>query len=220
MSNPFRMTENKTHVTFVLDSSGSMSRIEDDTKGGFNIFLRDQKEEEGEATVSLYEFNTNVELAYLAIDIEDAPELDDENYSPGGRTALHDAITRAVGETEDHIETLPEKDQPENVVVVVLTDGKENASETPQDTVRERVEEKREEGWEFLFVGANQDAALTAESVGMDANKSLDMDHSGEGSVEAQRATSRRVSEVRQEGSTEGYTQEDREAQEDAGDER
>jgi Mg-chelatase subunit ChlD len=214
------MTENKTHVTFVLDSSGSMSRIEDDTKGGFNIFLRDQKEEEGEATVSLYEFNTNVELVHLAIDIEDAPELDDENYSPGGRTALHDAITRAVGETEDHIETLPEKDQPENVVVVVLTDGKENASETPQDTVRERVEEKREEGWEFLFVGANQDAALTAESVGMDANKSLDMDHSGEGSKEAQRATSRRVSEVREQGSTEGYTQEDRQAQEDAGDRR
>ena len=214
------MTENKTHVTFVLDSSGSMSRIEDDTKGGFNIFLRDQKEEEGEATVSLYEFNTNVELVHLAIDIEDAPELDNENYSPGGRTALHDAITRAVGETEDHIETLPGKDQPENVVVVVLTDGKENASETPQDTVRERVEEKREEGWEFLFVGANQDAALTAESVGMDANKSLDMDHSGEGSKEAQRATSRRVSEVREQGSTEGYTQEDRQAQEDAGDER
>ena len=220
MGNPFRMTENKTHVTFVLDSSGSMSRIEDDTKGGFNIFLRDQKEEEGEATVSLYEFNTNVELVHLAIDIEDAPELDDENYSPGGRTALHDAIARAVDETEDHIETLPEKDQPENIVVVVLTDGKENASETPQDTVRERVEEKREEGWEFLFVGANQDAALTAKSVGMDANKSLDMDHSGEGSKEAQRATSRRVSEVREQGSTEGYTQEDRQAQEDAGDER
>ncbi len=216
------MTENKTktHVTFVLDSSGSMSRIEDDTKGGFNIFLREQKEEEGEATVSLYEFNTNVELLYRAIDIEDAPELDDENYSPGGRTALHDAITRAVGETEDHIETLAERNQSDNVVVVVLTDGKENASETPQETVRERVEEKREEGWEFLFIGANQDAALTAESVGMDAKKSLDMDHSGEGSVEAQRATSRRVSEVRQEGSTEGYTHEDRQAQEDAGDGR
>jgi Mg-chelatase subunit ChlD len=133
------MTENKTHVTFVLDSSGSMSRIEDDTRGGFNIFLRDQKEEEGEATVSLYEFNTNVELVHLAIDIEDAPELDDENYSPGGRTALHDAIARAVGETKDHIETLAERNQPENIVVVVLTDGKENASETPQDTVRERV---------------------------------------------------------------------------------
>jgi hypothetical protein len=57
----------------------------------------------------------------------------------------------------------------------VVAHGKENASETPQDTVHERVEEKREEGWEFLFVGANQDAALTAESVGMNAKKSLDM---------------------------------------------
>ena len=219
-SHVHRMVKNRTHVTFVLDSSGSMSRIEDDTKGGFNIFLREQKEEEGEATVSLYEFNTNVELVYRNVPVEDASELDDENYKPGGQTALHDAIMRAVTETEDRVERLPESDQPENVIVVILTDGKENASETPQETVRERVEEKREEGWEFLFVGANQDAALTAESVGMDSRKSLDMDHSGEGSKEAQRATSRRVSEVREQGSTEGYTQEDRRAQEDAGDER
>ena len=212
------MTENKTHVTFVLDSSGSMSKIEDDTKGGFNIFLREQKEEEeGEATVSLYEFNTNVELVYRAIEIEDAPELDDENYSPGGRTALHDAITRAVGETEDQVGMLAERDQPENVVVVVLTDGKENASETPQETVRERVEEKREEGWEFLFIGAEQDAALTAEGVGMAADRSLDMDHSGEGTREAYESTSRSVSRARRKGDTGGYKEEDREAQRDAG---
>ena len=210
--------QSKTHVTFVLDSSGSMAKIEDDTKGGFNLFLRDQRDEEGEATVTLFEFNTNVEPVYEAIPVEDAPELDDENYSPGGRTALHDAITRAVADTESYVEGLPERDKPENVIIVVLTDGKENASETPQETVRERVEEKREEdGWEFLFIGANQDAALTAESMGMHADMSLDMDHSGEGAQAAYEATSRNVREARREGETGGYKEEDRRKQEEAG---
>ena len=104
----------------------------------------------------------------------------------------------------------------ENESVDSPTNGKENASETPQD-VRERVEARREEAdWEFLFIGVNQDAALTAETVGMDADKSLNMAHSGEGAESAYRLTSRSVSRARQSGSTGGYTDEDRQAQRDA----
>jgi Mg-chelatase subunit ChlD len=206
-----------THVTFVLDSSGSMSKIEDDTKGGFNVFLREQQEEEGTATVTLYDFDSTVELVYRNRPIADAPKLDNENYRPGGKTALHDAVVRAVDETDEQIETTAPRDQPENVIIVVLTDGKENASETPQDVVRDRVENRREEaGWEFLFIGANQDAALTAQEMGMDQDKSLDMSHSGEGAEEAYRSTSRSVSRARQQGSTGGYTEEDRQRQRDA----
>jgi hypothetical protein len=192
-----------------------MSAIEDDTKGGFNITLREQREEEGEATVSLYEFNTDVEQLYHGIPIEDAEELNSDNYKPGGRTALHDSITRAVEDTEDYILGLPMSEHPENVIVVVLTDGKENASETPQETVRSLVEEKRDSGWEFLFIGANQDAALTAEGVGMDADKSLNMSHSGDGVKEAQRATSRNISRARQQGETGGYKDKDRQKQDE-----
>jgi len=206
-----------THVTFVLDSSGSMSKIEDDTKGGFNVFLQEQQEEEGTATVTLYDFDSTVELVYRNRPIADAPKLDNENYRPGGKTALHDAIVRAVDETDEQIKTTAPRDQPENVIIVVLTDGKENASETPQDVVRDRVEDRREEaGWEFLFIGANQDAALTAQEMGMDQDKSLDMSHSGEGAEEAYRSTSRSVSRARQQGSTGGYTEEDRQRQRDA----
>ena len=206
-----------THVTFVLDSSGSMSKIEDDTKGGFNVFLQEQQEEEGTATVTLYDFDSTVKLVYRNRPIADAPKLDNENYRPGGKTALHDAIVRAVDETDEQIETTAPRDQPENVIIVVLTDGKENASETPQDVVRDRVEERREEsGWEFLFIGANQDAALTAQEMGMDQDKSLDMSHSGEGAEEAYRSTSRSVIRARQQGSTGGYTEEDRQRQRDA----
>jgi hypothetical protein len=208
-----------THVTFVLDSSGSMAKIEDDTKGGFNIFLEEQREEEGTATVTLYAFNSSVKLMYQDRPIEDAPTLDNENYKPGGKTALHDAILRAVEETAAQIEALATSEQPDNVIIVTLTDGKENASETPQDIVRERVETRREnDDWEFLFIGANQDAALTADQMGMDQNNSLNMSHSGEGAEEAYRSTSKSVSRARQEGSTGGYTEADRQRQQDADD--
>ncbi|WP_092933872.1 vWA domain-containing protein [Natrinema hispanicum] len=203
----------ETHITFVLDSSGSMAAIEDDTKGGFNSFLEEQRDEPGSATVTLYDFNTNVSRAYEGESIEDAPKLDD-NYTPSGRTALHDAIATAIDETTDYLATIEESNRPSNVIVVVLTDGKENASETTENIVRDIVEQRREKhGWEFLFVGANQDAALTASSMGMDPNRSLDMDHSGEGARNAYQSTSERISQARREGSTGGYTDEDRRKQ-------
>jgi hypothetical protein len=206
----------KTHVTVVLDSSGSMASIQDDTKGGFNVFLMEQREEEGEATVTLYNFDDTVDLVYRGIPIEEAPKLDTESYRPGGRTALHDAMARAIDETEAYLDGHAERTRPENVVVVVLTDGKENASETPQDAVRERVEARQDDGWEFLFIGANQDAVLTAEGLGMGQDRALDMSHSGEGAREAYRSTSQQISNARQEGRTGGYTEEDRRRQWDA----
>lgn len=203
-----------THITFVLDSSGSMSKIEDDTKGGFNSFLREQREEDGDATVTLYEFNSTVELVYQDRGVTAAPTLDADNYRPGGKTALHDAIARAVTETGDSLEGRVSAERPETVIVVVLTDGKENASETPVETVRQRVEQRTDaDDWEFLFIGANQDAALTAESMGVDRDRALTMDHSSEGTQAAYDAVSRTVSETRRTGSTEGFTEEEREEQ-------
>lgn len=208
-----------TQITFVLDSSGSMSKIEDDTKGGFNSFVREQQEEEGTATVTLYDFNTDVKLLYEAVPIAETPKLTSDNYSPGGRTALHDALSTAIKRTDEQIKRLPGSDQPDNVILVTLTDGKENASETPQERVRELVEQYREEhDWEFLFVGANQDAALTAEKMGMDSANSLSMSHSGEGTQAAYESTSEAVSSARRTGETGGYDERDRQRQRDADD--
>lgn len=205
----------KTQIIFVLDSSGSMDSIKDDTIGGFNAFLEDQRDEDGTATVSLYEFNTNVERVFRDRAIEEAPKLTAETYTPGGRTALHDAIYTAVTETADRIDDTDA--HTDNVVVVILTDGKENASETPQARVRDQVEYRRKElGWEFLFIGANQDAALTADEMGMDRDQSLNMAHSGEGARAAYESTSEQVRNVRQEGRTDGYTEADRRKQDDA----
>jgi len=209
----------ETHITFVLDSSGSMSAIEDDTRGGFNTFLVDQRDEPGTATVSLYDFDTTVELVYERYPIADAPELTDETYTPSGKTALHDAMYRAITETADWINTMESAEQPETVIVVVLTDGKENASETHQARVREQVELRRKEyDWQFLFIGANQDAALTAERMGMDADSSLSMAHNDEGTRAAYESTSNQVREARQTGETSGYSEADRQRQENAQD--
>ena len=215
---PVRWAMN-THITFVLDSSGSMERIEDDTRGGFNSFLKDQRETEGSATVTLYDFDTNVNLVYERYPIEDAPKLDGSNYTPAGRTALHDAIHRAITETAEWITEADPTEQPDNVLCVVLTDGKENASETHHERVREQVELRREEqGWEFFFIGANQDAVLTAARMGMDRDRALNMAHSGEGTQAAYDSTSAQINEMRRTGKTSGYDESDRQRQREARD--
>mgnify|MGYP006282133337 CR=1 FL=1 len=204
-----------TQITFVLDSSGSMNEIADDTRGGFNAFLDDQRDEAGTATVSLYDFNTTVDQVYEGYPVADAPELDDENYKPGGRTALYDAITRAVDETAKNIAAVEPAERPDKVIIVVLTDGKENASETPLDAVRGRVEHRQEaDDWEFLFIGANQDAVLTAEGMGIERDRSLTIAHDGEGTRDAYRSTSENISEARSQGSMSGFDEEDRQRQE------
>jgi len=208
-----------THVTFVLDSSGSMNKIEEDTKGGFNSLLEEQQNEDGEATITLYEFNDHVERLFQAEPVEGVPQLSDENYSPGGRTALYDAMAMAIRNTGQRIAIPNGQSRPDHVLVVVLTDGKENASETTHGTVKELIELRQEEDdWEFLFIGANQDAVLTAEEMGMEKDRALTMSHNAEGAQAAYESTSEQISQLRQEGKTDGYTTEDRQRQEDARD--
>jgi SepF-like predicted cell division protein (DUF552 family) len=167
----------------------------------------------------LYEFNKNVNLIYHAYPITDAPELTSDTYMPGGRTALHDAIYRAVTETAEYVDELDPNEQPDNVVIVILTDGKENVSETHQERVREQVKIRSDEhGWKFLFIGANQDAALTAESVGIDRDRSLNMAHNDEGTQSAYESTSEQISQTRREGTSDGFDEVDRKKQEEARD--
>jgi uncharacterized protein YegL len=195
-----------------------MSSIKEDTIGGFNTFLGDQQDEQGTATVSLFEFNTNVGQIYQWEPIDDAPRLSDATYTPSGRTALHDAIFFAIDDTRNQIASLDAENRPDYVIVVVLTDGKENASETPQDRVREQVKKCREKfNWEFLFIGSNQDAALTASKMGMGKSNSLDMAHNSDGMQAAYESTSDRIRDARREGKTGGFDETDRDRQDEAG---
>jgi hypothetical protein len=164
--------------------------------------------------VTLVDFDTTVDVTYQAQSIEDAPELTESTYTPSGQTALHDAIVTAIEQSDARFDEMGDEQTPENVVIVVLTDGKENASETPKATVRKMVEARQEDGWEFLFIGANQDAALTAGKIGVDKDRTLDMDGSSEGTQAAYDSASERISNAREQGTTGGFTDEDRSRQE------
>lgn len=191
-----------------------MHSIADDTVGGFNAFLDEQRAEDGTATVSLFEFDDVVSQVYRGMELCEAEDLTAETYTPGGRTALHDAMLRAVTDTE---QLLAERDaSPETVVIVVLTDGNENASETPMEPLRDQIQAKQTSGWEFLFIGANQDAVLAASEFGVDRDRALSMDHSGEGASSAIESTSRVINEMRDSGVSDGYQDADRERQRDA----
>ena len=191
-----------------------MHSIADDTVGGFNAFLDEQRAEDGTATVSLFEFDDVVSQVYRGMELCEAEDLTAEMYTPGGRTALHDAMLRAVTDTE---QLLAERDvAPETVVIVVLTDGNENASETPMEPLRDQIQAKQTSGWEFLFIGANQDAVLAASEFGVDRDRALTMDHSGEGASSAIESTSRVINEMRDSGVSDGYQDADRERQRDA----
>jgi len=207
----------KTHVTFVLDSSGSMRKIEADTRGGFNSLLEEQRDEPGTATVTLYDFNSSVEQVFEMQSLDSVPELTEENYTPGGNTALHDAMATAIKETGRQIAKQPDSEQPDHVLMVVLTDGKENASETPVNTVEELIELRQEEDdWEFLFIGANQDAVLTAKELGLEKDRAMTMAYNDEGTQSAYTSTSAQITQIRREGSSDGFSEEDRKRQQEA----
>ena len=163
------MRKNLTELVFILDRSGSMQGLEADTIGGFNAMIARQKEAAGEALVSTILFDDVSELLHDRVDSKAVPTMTDAEYTVRGCTALIDAI----GSTVERIGTIhtyarPE-DVPEHTLFVITTDGMENASHRYSiEQVREMIEQKKRDcGWEFLFLGANIDAAKEAGRIGI-----------------------------------------------------
>lgn len=165
----------KTHITIILDKSGSMGSLVNDTIGGFNQFLKTQREVEGEATLTLVQFNGNYDLISDMVPLTTASELNKQNYSPNGGTALLDAIGRTINNVESLLDEKSEDEKPEKVIFVIITDGQENESrEFTRDQVMTMINNHRDEkGWEFVFIGANQDAIQGGNSIGVRAGNSL-----------------------------------------------
>lgn len=163
-----------TELVFILDRSGSMFGLENDTIGGFNSMLEKQKQEVGAAYVTTVLFDTRTELLHDRIKLEDVSPLTREDYVPGGCTALLDA----VGQTIRHIVKIHRYARPEDVpartVFIITTDGLENASRCFRlDEVKRMIEHEQEKyGWEFLFLGANIDAVGTAGDLGIRPDRS------------------------------------------------
>jgi hypothetical protein len=209
---------NFSDITVVLDRSGSMATIADDTVGGLNSFVEDQKKHPGEAVLSLYQFDDVYEAVHRAVPLPSVPPLTRETFVPRGSTALLDAIGRAIVETGDRLSSMAEHDRPSTVVFVVTTDGQENASkEYTKVKVNEMIAHQRDVyGWHFIFLGANQDAISTAASLSIPASNAMTYASNKMGTPMAYASASVGVSNLRS-GSKEVFSDADRAAQRKAG---
>ncbi len=168
------MKKNMTEIVFILDRSGSMSGLEADTIGGFNSMLEKQRKQEGDALVSTVLFDSTCEVLHDRVDIKKIEKLTEKDYYVRGCTALLDAVGGAIHHIANVHKYIREEDVPEHTMFIITTDGMENASrEYSSDQVKKLIEDKKKEGWEFLFLGANIDAVETAKHFGIDRDHAV-----------------------------------------------
>ena len=162
------MLKKQTELVFIIDKSGSMSGLENDTLGGFNRLLHEQKELDERCYVTTIFFNTNVSLIHDRTELSEIVPLKRDDYKPGGATALLDAMGYAIAKTERMLKGTLRHNHPHNILFVIITDGEENASrEYSKQTIKELVTHKEKEGWVFTFLGANIDAFAAADNLGI-----------------------------------------------------
>lgn len=194
-----------TEILVVMDKSGSMGPRQNDAIGGFNQFLKEQKEQPGEANLTLIQFDTTYNLLYTGKPIREVEELNTDTYRPGGSTALNDALARGIIETGKRLADIPEADRPEKVICVVITDGEENSSkEHTKEQVAEMVKHQTEKyDWAFIYLGANVDAFAEAGQLGFAKSAVMDFAPSAVGVRSAYAGTSEAVSRYRSGGKEE-----------------
>ncbi len=161
-----------THVYFLLDRSGSMQTIKSDTEGGFAAFIDEQRSGPGTCRVTLAQFDNHYEEVYADRDVADVATLD---LQPRGATALLDAIGRLVADAGARLASLPEDERPGSVIVAIMTDGLENASrEWTHPAIKALVEQQTAQyGWQFMYMGADQDAIEVGAALGVQREHSL-----------------------------------------------
>lgn len=169
------MKKNLTEMVFILDKSGSMYGLEKDTIGGFNSMLDKQKKRDGEALISTILFSTESFVLHDRVSIDKVKNITDKEYTTGGGTALLDAVGEAVKHISNIHKYAREEDRPEHTIFVIITDGYENSSiRYDYHAVKKLIEKQKEKfGWEFIFLGANIDAAAEADRLGISRNMSM-----------------------------------------------
>lgn len=149
------MKSNLLHICFVLDESGSMYNSVDDVIGGFQKLIDEQKaEKDGECIISLYRFSDEVKKDYIGKPVNEVPKL---TYSPGGCTAMNDGVGTAIDEIGRWLSDMDESERPSKNMIVIMTDGQENASrEYTFDSVKAKIQHQEEKySWTFVYMGTN-----------------------------------------------------------------
>lgn len=166
------MNKNLTEIILILDRSASMQSIKSDMEGALKAFIQDQKTVDGECNVSLFTFDNETTTEYEAKSLS---KIDDIKINPRGSTALFDAICLAVDKVGERLSKTREKDRPSKVVAAIVSDGQENASrqKTAKD-VRERISHQESKySWQFVYLGANQDAFANGQNLGFNPARSV-----------------------------------------------
>ena len=193
------MRKGLTELVFILDRSGSMSGLEEDTIGGFNSMIAKQKKEEGEAYVSTVLFDDRCEVLHDRVPMDRVPAMTNKEYYVRGCTALLDSVGGAI----HHIATVHkyarEEDRPEKTLFVITTDGMENASKHySYEKVQTMIKKEQEEyGWEFIFIGANIDAVQEAKRFGIRKERAVNYVHDEMGTEAVYRSVNKAVCAMR-----------------------
>jgi len=193
------MKKNLTELVFILDRSGSMGGLEADTVGGFNAMLEKQRKEPGEAFVSTVLFDHESEVIHDRMDLREVQPLTREEYYVRGTTALLDAVGGAIRHIGNVHKYARPEDRPEKTLFVITTDGMENASRVysyacVKEMIRRRTEE---DGWEFLFLGANIDAAREAARFGIREDRAANYHADSRGTQAVYHTVSDAIRQVR-----------------------
>jgi len=168
--------EDLTHISIILDRTGSMEEIREDTIGGFNAFLKEQQALPDEATFSLIQFDSQdpYEVIHHFEKINNVPRLTSETYVPRASTPLLDAIGKGVNDLESALDKMKPAKRPANVVMVIITDGQENSSrEFGKNQIVKMIKAKQGKGWQFVYLSADLDSINDAMEYGMHAHATM-----------------------------------------------
>lgn len=212
-----------THISVILDRTGSMESIRDDTIGGFNAFLQEQKQQEfGMATLTLVQFDSQdpYEVIHQFIPIQTVSEMTRQTYVPRAATPLLDAIGRGINDLEQRLAAMEPSQKPARVVFVIITDGQENSSrEFLKYQIVKMLQEKQEhEGWQCVFLSADLDSINDALSYGFQAEATMSYDKSEKGAASVWASLSAKIANYRGAKATNViFTEDDRNQQESEG---
>lgn len=219
------MKKDYTHISVVLDRSSSMASMAKDVIGGFNTLVEDQIKVEGEATMTVAKFDTEYEVISDFMTLSSVARLNQGNFQPRGNTALLDAMGKTMNDVRERINQMADDEKPSKALFVFMTDGEENASrEYNRDRVFEMIEDLKNESkdnenaiqWDFVFIGANQDAIQAGGSYGIRSDASLTYAATGDGATRAFASLSRSMENYRTvKCSTMSFCEEDRKDQEE-----
>jgi len=193
------MKKGLTEIVFILDRSGSMSGLESDTIGGYNSMIEKQKKEEGEALISTVLFDGQTDVLHDRVPLDKISPITEKEYYVRGSTALLDAVGGAIHHIGNVHKYAREEDRPKKTLFVITTDGMENASRKySYEKLKGMIErQKAKHGWEFIFLGANIDAAKEAARFGIDEDRAVNYNADSEGTAVIYEAVSEAVCSVR-----------------------